>query len=986
MKKFILSLLLSSILGSPLYAKTGEIDVKPGQLQDMILDLEPGVDELILSGSLNSQDFSYIREGAGRMASIKILDLSKINLSFDNGKYASISYLIGNETLSYANITYYLSAECRSDTTYVNNGLGGQNVNVNVYTNDLSAAFNNNSSLKNVILPDALTDYGPYLFYQSAVESVKFPEGTKRIPNSAFYNTKDLKDVELTSSITEVEADAFYKSGIASFNFDNIQRLGSSAFGFANNLEGDINLSKVSIIPRECFYGTKISSVIFSEQLTEVGNNAFYDCLNLKEVYLPEGLSYIGRYAFYNCESINIPSSIEYIGFNAVNDTWLKKQPSENGVWYFGKTAYRYDGDGNNNANLNIKEGTISISAGFACGATFKEVILPKSIKIIGEMEGLDGVFSDCSALEMIEFHDGIEIIGNYAFSYCNKLNIQNWPEGLQEIGDEAFIGCSSLSNPVFPDNMKFIGYQAFMDCSALTSISLPESLSHIGYGAFSGCSSLYELKFNCAHLSSESKEMFVGISLERIVIGPNVTYIPDYFFMGNSLRRVDFENIEASSPELIIGEVAFGWNTGAKIQSLPVRTVSIGESTFKDVAFTEPFSLNNLTYVGKDAFSGSVGLEAVTIREDASYIGDNAFSNINTLKKVVYLQENSMSEFGNGSSIFSGSSVEYLYIGEKVKELPFQAFQSTVNLNTVEFQPREGNTQLTIWEYCFAKSGIENLILPEANVTLGDYSFYNSNLMTIKINDQLSQIPSYAFAGTKLSSIDLPPNLNSIGRGAFSNCDVLEYIYLHSEETPSIQNDSFGNNTTIFVTNENMKDNLSYQAPNNMFQVYQFDTDDTSYSFEENYIKMDANDESELFLNIPECYSGLEINYISSDPGVVSVNQNGMIKALSNGLATINVVPRFMSEIVAKCTINVGDVTESNVEDIINTQDEINIYTEGNCIVICGLMDKTEVMIFDMNGNEIHTHNSPSCFRSPSLSSGVYLVKFGNKTFKILI
>ena len=44
-------------------------------------------------------------------------------------------------------------------------------------------------------------------------------------------------------------------------------------------------------------------SVTFEKgsELTEIGNNAFYECRNLKSIYLPDKLREIGKWAFQGC-------------------------------------------------------------------------------------------------------------------------------------------------------------------------------------------------------------------------------------------------------------------------------------------------------------------------------------------------------------------------------------------------------------------------------------------------------------------------------------------------------------------------------------------------------------------------------------------------------------------------------------------------------------------------------------------------------------
>lgn len=66
------------------------------------------------------------------------------------------------------------------------------------------------------------------------------------------------------------------------------------------------------------FQGSKsLTTVICGSGITEISNNAFFNCVNLKKIVLKEGIKKIGSYAFAGCEnleSIVIPDSVESLG------------------------------------------------------------------------------------------------------------------------------------------------------------------------------------------------------------------------------------------------------------------------------------------------------------------------------------------------------------------------------------------------------------------------------------------------------------------------------------------------------------------------------------------------------------------------------------------------------------------------------------------------------------------------------------------------
>ncbi len=84
--------------------------------------------------------------------------------------------------------------------------------------------------------------------------------------------------------------------------------------------DGEYNSVKVTAITEDVFKGnTDIEAVILSHYITEIPDNAFADCTNLKYVICP-GVTKIGSNAFGGCtslETFNISGGITYVGENA---------------------------------------------------------------------------------------------------------------------------------------------------------------------------------------------------------------------------------------------------------------------------------------------------------------------------------------------------------------------------------------------------------------------------------------------------------------------------------------------------------------------------------------------------------------------------------------------------------------------------------------------------------------------------------------------
>ena len=235
------------------------------------------------------------------------------------------------------------------------------------------------------------------------------------------------------------------------------------------------------------YNGTAVD-VVVPDEVTAIGEKAFYRCSKIVSVSLPYGVTSIGDYAFYGCydlADIDIPESVTSIGSRAF--------------------SYCYD---------------------------LTEVYLPDSVEVLGTY-----VFNGCNQLASVRLPLYIAKLPNGTFSSCDALTkitlpgtvtsfpttnpfpntttvrcYQNsyaevWacnhgyiceyidnacttnftlPASLTAIEDEAFIGLAA-EQIVIPDGVTSIGEYAFMDCSELMQLHIPQSVTEIADTAFDG-------------------------------------------------------------------------------------------------------------------------------------------------------------------------------------------------------------------------------------------------------------------------------------------------------------------------------------------------------------------------------------------------------------------------------------------------------------------------------------------------------------------
>ena len=90
---------------------------------------------------------------------------------------------------------------------------------------------------------------------------------------------------------------------------------------------------------------------------------------------------------------------------------------------------------------MGLSEGLESIGDNWFRKIAIKEIVIPKSVKTIG-----DGAFYNCNNLASIILQEGLESIGDDCFRHTAIREIVI-PKTVKSIGYNAFSGCKNLTN-----------------------------------------------------------------------------------------------------------------------------------------------------------------------------------------------------------------------------------------------------------------------------------------------------------------------------------------------------------------------------------------------------------------------------------------------------------------------------------------------------------------------------------------------------------
>ena len=294
-------------------------------------------------------------------------------------------------------------------------------------------AFMRCESLTSITIPNSVTSIGSYAFYYcSSLTSVTIPNSVTSIGERAFEGCKSLTSVTFGATTPprigyvhvfyDTNNCLFYvpcgtkEAYVAALNANNtievsrvIETIASGTCG--DNLTWKLSCDSVLTISgtgamADYAYNTmpwydyrsSILSVVISDGVTSIGDNAFTRYSTLTSVTIPNSVTSIGYMAFCECTSLTniiIGDGITRIKGGAFHHTPIFSNESvwENEVLYIGK--YLIAVSVNKQGSYTLKEGTLLIA---------------------------DGAFSDCSSLTSLTIPNSVTGIGENAFLECSGL------------------------------------------------------------------------------------------------------------------------------------------------------------------------------------------------------------------------------------------------------------------------------------------------------------------------------------------------------------------------------------------------------------------------------------------------------------------------------------------------------------------------------------------------------------------------------------
>ena len=732
-------------------------------------------------------------------------------------------------------------------------------------------------------------------------------------------------------------------------------------------------------------------------RVTSIGEHAFFSRDNLTSITIPENVTYIGEMAFYdcinlktviNCSDLNIQKGSNDYGYvGAYADRVIKSDEVINGYAFDGNVLVAYLGnDTELNLPYNYRGGVYQIGEyAFYGRSNLTSVVIPSSVTSIGEsaFEGCGGELTvNCNIPS-----------GAFRLSNFEKVVIG---EGVTSIGESAFDGCSNIASIIsfatVPPTIE--GSDAFPDVDKSIPVYVPNSeySNADGWKEFTnfrfesptfrqgrcGSDLTWRLTYDGELIIEGTGEMegyhypdsgtpswlihlppWNEYGVERVTINEGVTSIGYYAFFRCSLTSITLPNSLTDIPYR-----AFEYSVIKTIINYSALNIQKGSVDYGYVGYYADKVINVDEFIGDYAFRTIDGVHYVT-----GYIGNDT--------ELVLPEDYQGDDYVIAESAFQGyEDIVSVKIPQTVGSIGKSAFADCVNLASVEMARGVMSIEDNAFENC---TSLSSVVIPQNMRIIGNRAFAGcSSLASIEFKEGVKSFGNNAFENcTALTEIVIPESLTAIGAGAFKNCSGIASIIVGKEvesigegafegctavktlivkgsvmpTVPSsalttivlyspvpLETEEFANkvyrNATLYVRNASLARYQSADVWENFWTIKGFDhMQEVTITLDQTEVTLTEGESMTLTVTVtPEFMSEMAVTWSTSDALVVTVDEEGAITAHATGTATIAAMVGGMT---ATCKVTVtGGTTGVENSEIRNEKSEIIYDLQGRRVL----------------------------------------------------
>jgi hypothetical protein len=291
-------------------------------------------------------------------------------------------------------------------------------------------------------------------------------------------------------------------------------------------------------------------------------------------------------------------------------------------------------------------------------------------------------------------------------------------------------------------------------------------------------------------------------------------------FLAGNVFGQSGFQAVENDGKVTITGYTGTAKEVviPETVNGMPI--VAIGNEAFRGKGLNSITIPNNVTTIGTNAFADNNQLTSITIGANVTLVADSwntsfgyGFDNVynNNGKPAGAFKRGSSSESGYIWGMVSG---DFLYVGATITGYTGSGGAVTIP-STIN-----GTPVTAIEGLAFQRKRLTSVTIPNSVTTIGNNAFYENQLTSVTIGNSVTTIGNNAFSYTRLTSVTIGNSVTTIGDSAFSN-NRLTNITIPNSVT-SIGDYAFEDNQLTSITiGQNVQLGRYRALPDSFVQAY---------------------------------------------------------------------------------------------------------------------------------------------------------------------
>jgi hypothetical protein len=901
-------------------------------------------------------------------------------------------------------------------------------------------AFRDCWLLRSVVFPNSLKTIKTNAFLNcKAITELDIPNSVNTIGSGAFYGCISLKTLTIPCSVSNLDAYTFYNCIVLeTINVKSYQPISTIPTDYYNSIKVFENVDKTKCILNVPYKAKKHYQVADQwKDFQNIVENEFGVSTDTLKLNISPNEGVRGEIGLSSNSSWTVSS----------DKSWLVVSPLSginDGKITF--VAGRNDSIGTRVAKVlltdaagipqkieiiqNGKQIQIDLNAGkLTKYFTNSEKSLVNNLKLTGTMNPIDFklIRDSLPALNTLDL-SGVKISayqGNAGTSQDYNYNY-----AADEIPDYAFytniggIGKSSLVSLILPLKLNSIRKLAFSKCSGLSEMYIPKSVKIIESQAFDGCTGLKKimvsnripvpLTFNgydqsvFSNIDKNTCQLIIPYNTKQLYLNAsvwkdftNISEYPSYLFLSLDTLRINSKTGNTISLGI---QSNVSWTASPDSTWLKFKTsTGVNNDSLTLIADPNPNMAPRATTVRLTSLQ--LEPECFTIIQDGQTVSMKVVAGTlitaipteikknvtnlvltgtmyardftvirDSMPDLIKIDLSKVRILANTDTIQSG--YYYWFESHPAKEIPMNAFKRDVNLESSKI--------------------LSSVILPDTTVTIGEAAFSGcTGLNELKINGQTTTIKNNAFDGCKrLEYFDIPETVKSIGAGLFDDCTNLKSVTINAPIT-TIPGSMFNTCTNL----------LTLKLPNTIRSV-------GSYAFygcsklkeislplltsigEAGFIYCTGLTEFHIPSTVTSigewgfagCVNMKKIYADGTNPALITLGYN-VFSNIPTSTCTLNVPigskPLYVAAEQWKNFMNIEEITTGTKS---MNESNIRVITERGKLIILNAEFGNIAQVYNISGIKITEQTIKNNQINILLPTGIYLLRVGNFSDKILI